>query len=146
MRVRDESGVVKDVRGTDLSAGTSFELGDLDISGGKTEGARARSPAPELKPGPKAEPKPEPPKGGSTAEIAKPSKTSSGRRRSSGFWMGVVLALGGVVGFHYLSGWARKHDVMNALGFGTDAGLERHSTVAPPVAPPAVGPVARPLP
>jgi serine/threonine-protein kinase len=143
---RDESGVVKDVMGTDLSAGTSFELGDLDISGGKTEGARARSPAPELKPGPKAEPKPEPPKGGSTAEIPKPSKTSSGRRRLSGFWMGVVLALGGVVGFHYLSGWAQKHDVMNALGFGTDAALERHSTFAPPVAPPGVGSVAPPLP
>ena len=91
---------------------------------GPTEGARARSPAPELKGNAGAGPKPEPPKGGSTAEIPKPNKTLAGRRRSSGFWMGVVLALGAVVGFHYLSGWAQKKGVMRALRLGSDAAVK----------------------
>jgi serine/threonine protein kinase len=136
---RDESGVVKDVMGTDLSAGTSFELGDLEASAGQGEGGRARSPAPELKG--KAEPRPEPPKGGSTAEIPKPAKTVSGRRRSGGFWMGVALALAGVVGFHYLSGWAQREGFLRALGLGSDAALEPRPAVAPaPAAPPPVAP------
>jgi serine/threonine-protein kinase len=131
---REDSGVVKDVMGTDLSAGTSFELGDLDPSGSQTEAARPS--APDFKRALRADAKPEPPKGGSTAEIAKPSKTSAGRRRSSGFWLGVTLALGAVVGFHYLSGWAQKKGVMRALGLGNDAAVERAPTVAAPVAPP----------
>jgi serine/threonine protein kinase len=136
---RDDSGVVKDVMGTDLSAGTSFELGDLEASAGQGEGGRARSPAPELEG--QAESKPEPPKGGSTAEIPKPSKTVPSRRRSSGFWMGVALALAGVVGFHYLSGWAQKKGIMRALGLGNDAAVEPHPAVAPmPAAPPPVAP------
>ena len=133
---RDESGVVKDVMGTDLSAGTSFELGDLESSGGQTEGSRARSPAPELKANAKGGPRPEPPKGGSTAEIAKPSKTASGRRHGSGFWVGLVLgAVGAVVGFHYLSGWAQRQGVMSALGLGNDAAPDRRPAVAAPAAP-----------
>jgi serine/threonine protein kinase len=142
---RDGSGVVKDVMGTDLSAGTSFELGDLEASAGPGEGGRARSPAPELKG--QAETKPEPPKGGSTAEIPKPSKTVPSRRRSSGFWMGVALALAGVVGFHYLSGWAQRKGVMRALGLGNDAAVEPHPAVAPvPAAPPPVAPPVAPAP
>jgi len=134
---RDESGVVKDVMGTDLSAGTSFELGDLEASGGQTEGARARSPAPELK----ADPKAEPPKGGSTAEIPKPSKTISERRRSSGFWLGVVLTVGAVVGYHYLSGWAQKKGVLKALRLDSDAAVDKRPVVALPApAPPAPRP------
>ena len=138
---RDDSGTVKDVMGTDLSAGTSFELGDLDPSAGHTEAARPS--APDFKGAPRADAKPEPPKGkgGSTAEIAKPSKTSAGRRRSSGFWLGVTLALGGVVGFHYLSGWAQKRGVMRALGLGNDAAVERTPAVPAPLAsPPAPAP------
>jgi serine/threonine protein kinase len=129
---RDDSGVVKDVMGTDLSAGTSFELGDLDLSAAHTEASLPRLSAPDFKTNP------EPPKGGSTAEIAKPSKTSAGRRRSGGFWLGVTLALGGVVGFHYLSGWAQKKGVMTVLGLGNDAAVERTPAVPAPVAP---GPV-----
>jgi len=135
---RDGSGVVNDVMGTDLSAGTSFELGDLEASGGQAEGARARSPAPDLKANPKADPKGAPPKGGkggkggSTAEIPKPSKTVLGKRRSNGFWMGVALTVGAVVGFHYLSGWAQKRGVMSALGLGNDAAVEGRPAIAPP--------------
>ncbi|HEY5088362.1 MAG TPA: PEGA domain-containing protein, partial [Polyangia bacterium] len=141
---RDESGIVKDVMGTDLSAGTSFELGDLEASGGQTEGARGRSPAPELKA--KVDPKGEPPKGGSTAEIPKPSKTILGKRRSNGFWMGVALTVGAVVGFHYLSGWAQKQGVMSALGLGNDAAVERRAAIAPPsVAPPTAPSTAPPI-
>jgi serine/threonine protein kinase len=131
---REDSGVVKDVMGTDLSAGTSFELGDLDSSAAYTEAARPS--APDFRGAPRTDAKPEPPKGGSTAEIAKPSKTSAGRRRSSGFWLGVTLALGAVVGFHYLSGWAQKKGVMRVLGLGNDAAVERTPTVSAPVAPP----------
>ncbi|HZL17851.1 MAG TPA: serine/threonine-protein kinase [Polyangia bacterium] len=132
---RDDSGTVKDVMGTDLSAGTSFELGDLDSSAGHTEAARPS--APDFKGAPRGDAKPEPPKGGSTAEIAKPSKTSAGRRRSGGFWLGVTLALGGVVGFHYLSGWAQKRGVMRALGLGNDAAVERTPAVPAAGASPA---------
>jgi serine/threonine protein kinase len=138
---RDESGVVKDVMGTDLSAGTSFELGDLEASGGQTEGARARSPAPELKANPKGDSRSEPPKGGSTAEIAKPSKTAAGRRHGSGFWMGLVLgAVGAVVGFHYVSGWAQRQGVMSALGLGNDAASDRRPAIPVPAPAPAAEP------
>ena len=132
---REDSGVVKDVMGTDLSAGTSFELGDLDLSAAHTEASLPRLSPPEFKGAPRADGKPEPPKGGSTAEIAKPSKTSAGRRRSSGFWLGVTLALGAVVGFHYLSGWAQKKGVMRVLGLSNDAAVERTPTVSAPGAP-----------
>jgi serine/threonine protein kinase len=133
---REDSGVVKDVMGTDLSAGTSFELGDLDLSAAHTEASLPRLSPPDFKGAPRTDARPEPPKGGSTAEIAKPSKTSAGRRRSSGFWLGVTLALGAVVGFHYLSGWAQKKGVMRVLGLGNDAAVERTPTVSVPVAPP----------
>jgi eukaryotic-like serine/threonine-protein kinase len=146
---RDDSGVVKDVMGTDLSAGTSFELGDLEASAAQAEGARSRSPAPELKADPTAGPKPEPPQGGTTAEIPKPANAASGRRPSGGFWMGVVLALGAVVGFHYLSGWAEKRGVLSALGLGTDAAAGRVPAVAPASPslgqPPGPGEPAAPL-
>jgi serine/threonine protein kinase len=136
----DESGVVKDVMGTDLSVGTSFELGDLDPSG-RTESAKARSPAPELKPDARAAGKPDAPKGGATAEIPKQNKAASGPRRPSGFWLGVSLALGAAVGFHYLSGWAQRQGVMRALGFGaTTAQPPSGSASSPAVALPAASP------
>ncbi len=141
---RDESGVVKDVMGTDLSAGTSFELRDLEAAGVQTEGARARSPAPELKANLRADPLGEPPKGGTTAEIPKPTKTLLGRRRSNGFWMGVALTVGAVVGFHYLSGWAQKQGVMKALGLGNDAAVERRPAIAPPQVDQPIAPASGP--
>jgi serine/threonine protein kinase len=134
---RDESGVVKDVMGTDLSAGTSFELRDLDPAAAETESARSAKAVPAPQTPSKGEPKLGPPRGGSTAEIVKPGRTASGGRRSSGFWLGVFLALGAVVGFHFLSGWAQKQGVIKALGLGSDAATEPRIVAGPPPAAPA---------
>ena len=93
---RDETGVVKDMVQTDLSIGTSFELGDLEQSSDQTELQRGRTPSPEPKPFPGGslrEPPPLP-RSGHTAEIAKPGANVPSRGRSGGFWFGVILTLG----------------------------------------------------
>ena len=143
---RDGGGVVTEAQGTDLSVGTSFELGDLDvlsISTDQTELQRGRAPSPPPVPPPpppraepRSEPPPAPPRSGSTAEIVKPG----GRRRSSGFWLGVFFALGAVVGVRYLISWAEGRGVMRALGLGHDDATEPRMSPAP--SPPAEKPAA----
>jgi serine/threonine protein kinase len=136
---RDTGGVISDMVGTDLSVGTSFELRDLD-QGDRTELQRGRTPPPEpisdsniveVKGDSRKEPAP--PRSGHTAEIVKPGGASS--RRSGGFWLGVILTLGAVVGARYVLVWAEHRGVMTALGIGGGSGTEH-----PP--PPTVGPAA----
>ncbi len=149
----DTSGIVKDVLGTDLSAGTSFELDEVhEITTGMTElsstaGARPPPTPPPVVVGPDSAgdrlargmtppPALTPPL--VTAAVAPP------RRRLGGFWLGAIFALGAVVGFRYLMGWADREGVMAKLGFGPEghgAGSVVMGPPAPPEAPPA--PIAK---
>ncbi len=122
-------GVVKDQMGTDLSAGTSFELDDLDKGSAPTEYAMPSRP--DVVPGVAQKPPPLPrPLGGSTAQIA--ASRGPGRRRS-GFWLGVIFALAAVVGIRYALDWAKQKDVAGKLGLGQDAADK--TPVAQPTAP-----------
>jgi serine/threonine-protein kinase len=142
---RDESGVVKDTMGTDLSIGTSFELRDLEHSNDQTELQRGRTPSPELKSAPTASLMEAPPlpRSGHTAEIAKPGYHAPARGRSGGFWFGVILTLGAVVGARYLWVWAENRGVMTALGIGGNngnVGKSHAPSATAPTAPPAPAP------
>ncbi|HEY4393936.1 MAG TPA: serine/threonine-protein kinase [Polyangia bacterium] len=135
---RDTGGVISDMVGTDLSVGTSFELRDLEQPD-RTELQRGRTPPPEpisdsniVEARGDSRREPAPPRSGHTAEIVKPGAPHS--RRSGGFWLGVILTLGAVVGARYLLVWAEHRGVMTALGIGGSAG-----SATPP---PTVGPVA----
>jgi serine/threonine protein kinase len=114
----EPSGVVE----TDLSAGTSFELGDLDPASGETELAHT-SPPGDARPPPL-------PRSGSTAEIRKRVPALKG---SNGFWLGVGCALAVMVAVRFALSWADKRGVVSAIGLHGGA---------PPTAPPpaAVGP------
>ncbi|HVX93313.1 MAG TPA: serine/threonine-protein kinase [Polyangia bacterium] len=130
----DTSGIVKDDLGTDLSAGTSFELDEvtghteaaftpppLAGSGGaasrpetKVErAARGLTPPPALTPSP-----------------APTSMTAPPRRRFGGFWLGAIFALGGVIGGKLLLDWAEHEGVMGKLGLGADG--DRGPVQGPP--------------
>ena len=111
--------------GTDLSAGTSFELDDVDKGAGTAP-----------------------------TEFAMPSTTTrAGRRpcrwrrdrrrrcavarrprRRSGFWLGVIFALAAVIGIRYAKNWAEQKGVVGTLGLGGDASDKR-----PAARPPAPG-------
>ena len=134
---RDETGVVKDIVGTDLSIGTSFELRDLELSSEQTELQRGRTPSPEPKPFPGGSLKEPPPlpRSGHTAEIAKPGANPPARSRSGGFWFGVILTLGAVVGARYLWVWAENKGVMTALGIGGNSGNATNPLPVPSPAP-----------
>jgi eukaryotic-like serine/threonine-protein kinase len=150
---RDTGGVVNDVVGTDLSVGTSFELRDLEQAD-RTELQRGRTPTPES-PGDTDSKKDEAPaRSGHTAEIVKPGAPAA-RRGSGGFWLGVILTLGAVVGARYLLVWAEHRGLMTALGIGGSGGKESAApaptigpaTSAAPTAPaptPAVPPAPTP--
>jgi hypothetical protein len=152
----DTSGIVKDVLGTDLSAGTSFELDEVhEITTGMTElsstsGARPPPTPPPVVVGPQAS-RPEtavervargvtPPPALTpplvTAAVAPP------RRRLGGFWLGAIFALGAVVGFRYLMGWADREGVMAKLGFGSD-GRAGGVVMGPPEPSPPPPPIAK---
>jgi hypothetical protein len=136
---RDAGGVVRDAMGTDLSAGTSFELRDLDQSGAETEVQRTPPPGGRSDGrGTDGRRDAAPPHSGHTAEIVKPGATAAGRRRGNGFWLGVFLTVAAMIGARYLLAWAQNRGVMSALGLGGSGGAERH---APP---PAVGPTWAP--
>ena len=138
----DTSGIVKDDVGTDLSAGTSFELDEVqEITSGMTELALTPPPVPigaaasrpettvdrvsrGMTPPPALTPPP---------VVAAPPPP---RKRGNGFWWGAIFALGGVVGVRYLLGWADREGVMAKLGLGSDAGDTRATPVMGPPAPP----------
>jgi eukaryotic-like serine/threonine-protein kinase len=120
----DSSGVVKDRMGTDLSAGTSFELDDVDKGTAPTQYAMPSRP----------DAAPRPP-GGSTAQVSMARR----QRRRSGFWLGVMFALAAVVGIRYAKNWAEQKGVVGALGLGGEA-AEPHASGGPQA--PAGGPAA----
>lgn len=134
----DTSGIVKDDLGTDLSAGTSFELDEVTghteaaftppplIGGGLGSGGAASRPetkveraARGLTPPPALTPSPAP-----TPMTAPP------RKRFGGFWLGAIFALGGVIGGKLLLDWAEHEGVMGKLGLGADG--DRGPVQGPP--------------
>jgi hypothetical protein len=79
------------------------------------------------------------PRSGHTAEIVKPHVQP--RSRSGGFWFGVILTLGAVVGARYVWVWAENRGVMTALGIGGNDGKAHAPSALPPTTPPAPAPV-----
>jgi serine/threonine-protein kinase len=132
----DTSGIVKDDVGTDLSAGTSFELDEVAghteaaftppplVGGGLGSGGAASRPetkversARGLTPPPALTPSPT-------------SMTAPPRKRFGGFWLGAIFALGGVIGGKLLLDWAEHEGVMGKLGLGADG--DRGPVQGPP--------------
>jgi serine/threonine-protein kinase len=155
----DTSGIVKDELGTDLSAGTSFELDEVqEITSGVTELASS---------GPRHPPTPPPVVIGGAAlrpetAVERPSRgltpspvVTAGpellpaKRRMGGFWLGAVFALAAVVGVRYLMSWVEREGVVAKLGLG-EGGVEHGGGAAgaPVVGPPApaLPPPAEPAP
>jgi len=159
----DTSGIVKDDLGTDLSAGTSFELDEVhEITSDMTELSSASlSPRPPPTPPPvvvmglgPAASRPETtvekaPRGAmfdkasrgvtpSPALTPSPLVTASvphPRKRFGGFWLGAIFALGAAFGIKVLLGWAEREGVVAKLGLGSDA-ADHGSTVGPVLGPP----------
>jgi serine/threonine protein kinase len=127
-RKLDAAGVVKDAVDTELSAGMSFELDDVDKGSAPTEYAMQSQPD--------AAPKPKP-LGGSTAQVAPGGRRP---RRRSGFWLGVIFALAAVVGLRYAMNWMERRGVVGALGLGGDASDK--AAPPPPATPVAQNPAA----
>jgi hypothetical protein len=159
----DTSGIVNDVLGTDLSAGTSFELDEVqEITSGMTELASTSRPPPTPPPvivGPSAS-RPETtvdkaPRG-ATVDKARRGATPSPaltpsplvtasvpppRKRFGGFWLGAIFTLLAVVGVKVLMSWAEREGVVAKLGLGSDA-AEHGATVGPVMGPPTPAPFA----
>ncbi|MEA2700202.1 MAG: eukaryotic-like serine/threonine-protein kinase [Myxococcales bacterium] len=127
--------------GTDLNAGTSFELGDLDIAASMTEVA----PTPPPMPAPV--PPPLPAAAGAAAAAAReavPDSTyiddsrarSKGKkpRRMGGFWLGVTAAIAAVIGLRYFGEWASRQG-----WFGPSTISDGQAPTSPP--PPTMEPV-----
>jgi hypothetical protein len=118
----DTSGVVKDILGTDLSAGTSFELDDLEqVMTGETEISMSPPTPPPAAfavgagAGGAAAP-------AGTGVVAPPRAAGTGARkhRFRGFWLGAFFALGAVLGLRYLFTMAQERGVADRLGLGAD--------------------------
>jgi serine/threonine-protein kinase len=141
-KLMDTSGVVKDVLDTDLSAGTSFELDDLE---------KFPSSQIELLPTSAVTPPPPPvpqPLGGTTGLVPSAGHRRAGRRRS-GFWFGVGFALFAVVGLRYLVAWADARGYLARFGIGGGAADNRAAPAPAPTAgnaPPAPAPAEAPPP
>src|SRR5262245_25552532 len=111
----DKSGIVQDMVGSELSAGTSFELDDAaDTGSAPTEFALNSRPDLTAKP-----------LGGSTAQVGAGARKP---RRRSGFWLGATLALLAVLGLAKLKDWADQKGMLGAIGLGGNG-------AAPPPAP-----------
>jgi eukaryotic-like serine/threonine-protein kinase len=127
----DASGVVKDKIDTDLSAGMSFELDDVDKASAPTEYAMPSNPDVGARPRPL---------GGSTAQV---SASARRPKRRSGFWLGVIFALAAVVGIRYAKNWAEQRGVVGVLGLGGgDASEKAPATGSPGPAPTTQAPPA----
>jgi serine/threonine-protein kinase len=131
---RLEAGAaVKDKQATDLSAGTSFELDDVDNGSAPTEYAMPSRPD--------AAPKPRP-LGGHTAQVGGARRP----RRRSGFWLGVMFALAAVIGIRYAMNWAERQGVVDALKMGGDASDKRAGGEPPAPGPGPTAPAPAPPP
>jgi len=119
----DKNGIVQDMVGNELSAGTSFELDDVEDRGSApTEFALNSRPDLVAKP-----------LGGSTAQVGAGARRP---RRRSGFWLGAVLALLAVLGLAKLKDWADQKGMLGAIGLGGNG-------AAPPPAPGTPAPGAQ---
>jgi len=135
----DTSGIVKDEVGTDLSAGTSFELDDVDKGSAPTEYAMQSNPDVAARGRQSAGAHPV---GGSTAQV---SLSARRPKRRSGFWLGVIFALAAVIGIRYGINWVEQKGVVSRLGIGggdatapaTGAPAPTAQAPAPPANPPA---------
>jgi serine/threonine-protein kinase len=144
----DTSGIVKDELGTDLSAGTSFELDEvMELTSGVTElapsGPRHPPTPPPVVVGPGAarpETAVERPSRGLTPSpvVTAGPELIPPKRRMGGFWLGAIFALAAVVGVRYLMGWAEREGVVDKLGLG-EGGVEHGggAASAPVAGPPA---------
>ena len=132
----DTSGIVKDELGTDLSAGTSFELDDVDKGSAPTEYAMQSNPDLVARGRPSAGA----PVGGSTAQV---SLSARRPKRRSGFWLGVIFALAAVIGIRYGINWAEQRGVVSKLGIG---GGDASDKTAPATGAPAPTTQAPPAP
>jgi len=139
-KLMDTSGVVHNAIDTDLSAGTSFELDDLDavhqVSSSQIE--LAPTSAATMTPPPIPQPL-----GGATGRVPTGAHRKPARRRS-GFWFGVGFALLAVVGLRYLFAWAEDKGYFARFGFGGGAADNRAAPAPGPTA--AQGPTAAPGP
>jgi serine/threonine-protein kinase len=143
----DTSGVVKDDLGTDLSAGTSFELDEVDIiSTGQTELSTPRPPptpppvvvgAAPSRPETVVERVPAPTPPPVTAAVV------AHRKRGGGFWFGVAFAIAALLGGRYVLGWAERAGYFAKLGIGAAPEAPVQGPPAPP--PPAPEPAAPPV-
>ena len=123
--------------GTDLNAGTSFELGDLDLAAAMTEVAPP-TPPPLPTPARAAATPPReatPPLTPTTVDAenaaARPANAKKDRpRHFRGFWLGAIMALGAVIGLRYFAEWAAQK------GWVQETPMNRPSATAPePAAP-----------
>jgi serine/threonine-protein kinase len=142
-KLMDTSGVIRDAVDTDLSAGTSFELDDLEQVLVSADIELASTSAATMTPPPLPQPL-----GGATGRVPSGAHRKLGRRRS-GFWFGVGFALLAVVGLRYLIAWADGKGYLARFGIGGGAVENRAApTVGPTAAqgPPAAGPAPAPTP
>ena len=138
-RPLEASGVVQDKVSTDLSAGTSFELDDVEKDKGTAPTEYAMPSRPDLAPRPL---------GGSTAQVAAAARRP---RRRGGFMLGVIFALALVAGLLYAKNWAERRGLVQSLGLGGDTGEKRPTTtgqapIAQAPTPPATGAPTPPTP
>ena len=128
----DTSGIIKDVMSTDLSAGTSFELDDVDKGSAPTEFALNSRPDLSARP-----------LGGSTAQVAAARRP----RRRSGFVLGIIVALLAVLGLARIKEWVDgRGGVAGVLGIGGDAASQPTGTGAAAGKPIAQAPAEPPKP
>ncbi|HEX3695179.1 MAG TPA: serine/threonine-protein kinase [Polyangia bacterium] len=126
--------------GTDLNAGTSFELGDLDLVS-VTELAPTPPPLPTPSPG-RATPtqKEGTPRltsvEGAAAGSTPTPKTPERPRRFGGFWLGVTVAFAAVIGLRYFGEWAAHQGLFGATNMAAPAPAAEPTAMepAPPTA------------
>jgi serine/threonine-protein kinase len=111
----DTSGIVKDILGTDLSAGTSFELDDLEqvVTGATEISTSPPTPGPLLAGGASPPPLPASAVG---AKVVGKATDRKRHRRFGGFWLGAFFAIAAIVGVRYLIVWAQDQGYFSFMG------------------------------
>ncbi|HEY2903189.1 MAG TPA: serine/threonine-protein kinase [Polyangia bacterium] len=119
--------------GTDLNAGTSFELGDLDVVS-MTE--LAPTPPPLPTPGRAAANQKERTPALTSVEDAAAGSTSTPKkkerpRRFGGFWLGVTVAFAAVIGLRYFGEWAAHQGWFGATNMSQPAPAAEPTAMVP---------------
>jgi serine/threonine-protein kinase len=135
----DTSGIVKDILGTDLSAGTSFELDDLEqvVTGATEISTTPPTPAPVVGGGGAPPPLPASAVG---AKVVGKRTDRPRHRRFGGFWLGAFFAIAAIIGVRYLIVWAQDQGYLGFMGLHPPPPPRAPATVAAnrpgPAAPP----------